>query len=152
MFGHLIHCSVTAQNVVDFCIQSIFCHMSQTIKKCGEGHEKGREDVKMAIFHIFVQFVQFFYFPKRSKSFDCRVFPSSQWFLVMSFQELSVSVYLFNGISTFLGYSMPKLCLKKNSCGTIQPIAGEKVVQLIFFYYNYNSLSFFLKNITLVSL
>ena len=31
-------------------------------------------------------------------------------------------VSLFNGISTFLGYLMPKLFSKKNSSGTIQPI------------------------------
>ena len=32
---------------------------------------------------------------------------------------------LFNGISTFLGYLMPKLSFSKNSCGTIKPIAGR---------------------------
>ena len=29
----------------------------------------------------------------------------------------------FNGISTFIGYLMPKLSLKKNSSGTTYPIA-----------------------------
>ena len=33
-------------------------------------------------------------------------------------------VSLFNGISTFKGYLMPKLFSLKNSCGTIQPIAS----------------------------
>ena len=34
-------------------------------------------------------------------------------------------VSLFNVISTFVGYSMPKPSFKKNSNGTIQPIAGR---------------------------
>ena len=33
--------------------------------------------------------------------------------------NVSVSVYLFNGISTFIGYLMPKLFSEKNSSGTI---------------------------------
>ena len=33
-------------------------------------------------------------------------------------------VSLFNGISTFVGYLMPKPFSKKNSSGTIKPIAG----------------------------
>ena len=32
---------------------------------------------------------------------------------------------LFNGISTFEGYLMPKLSLSKNSSGTIQPTATD---------------------------
>ena len=35
-------------------------------------------------------------------------------------------VSLFNGISTFVGYLMPNLFSKKNSSGTIQPIAGKE--------------------------
>ena len=34
---------------------------------------------------------------------------------------------LFNGISTFEGYFMQKPSLKKESYGTIQPIAGQGV-------------------------
>ena len=34
-------------------------------------------------------------------------------------------VSLFNGISTSVGYSMPKLSLLKNSNGTISPTAGR---------------------------
>ena len=36
-----------------------------------------------------------------------------------------VRFLLFNGISTFVGYLMPKPFSKKNSSGTIQPIAGR---------------------------
>ena len=34
-------------------------------------------------------------------------------------------VSLFNGISTFVGYLMPKPFSKKKSSGTISPIAGR---------------------------
>ena len=34
-------------------------------------------------------------------------------------------VSLFNSMSTFVGYLMPKLFSKKNSSGSIKPIAGR---------------------------
>ena len=37
----------------------------------------------------------------------------------MLYDEVEVSVPLFNGISTFVGYLMPKLHLKKNSSGIL---------------------------------
>ena len=39
--------------------------------------------------------------------------------------SVSVSVILFDGISTFVGYLMPKSFSYKNSSGTIQPIAAR---------------------------
>ena len=46
--------------------------------------------------------------------------------LYMSFLHLSLSlVFLFNGISTFVGYLMTKLFSSKNSSGTILPITGR---------------------------
>ena len=39
---------------------------------------------------------------------------------------IKVLVSLFNGISTFLGYLIPKPSFKKNSCGIIEPI-GERI-------------------------
>ena len=38
---------------------------------------------------------------------------------------------LFNGISTFVGYSMPKPCLQKFSGDNIQPIPGGGVMSVI---------------------
>ena len=40
-------------------------------------------------------------------------------FLFHFYFEIMVSFILFNGISTFNGYLMPKLFLYKKSCGTI---------------------------------
>ena len=43
-----------------------------------------------------------------------------------------VLVYLFNCISTLMGYLMLKPFLEKNSSGTIQPIAGVIGVSYLF--------------------
>ena len=40
--------------------------------------------------------------------------------------NVNILVSLFNGISIFVGYLMPKPCFQKNSCGAIQPIVGVR--------------------------
>ena len=60
-----------------------------------------------------------------------------EWIIFISAKKrnkrISISVFLFNGISIFLGYLMPKPSLLKNSSGTIELIAGLRDNEFISF-------------------